>query len=90
MLVIWKANFGGTSEQLEMVKGKMEEMARESGEKIDGPYYAQDADLLWLFWTKTSNIGLGGRDFLPWVQENKIPIEPVSWEIGVTEKEFWG
>ncbi len=90
MLVIWKANFSGTAEQLEMVKKKLVEVARNNGEKVDGPYYAQDADLMWLFWTEPNNIGLGGREFLPWVEENEIPIEPVRWEIGVTEKEFWG
>ncbi len=90
MLVIWKANFSGTREQLQMVKAKMMELAEKAGDRVDGPYYAQDADLMWLTWTEPSNIGLGGREFLPWVEENNIPIEPVSWEIGVTEKEFWG
>ncbi len=90
MLIIWKANFSGTREQLEKVKRKLEELAKTNGEKVDGPYYAQDADLLWLFWTKSGNIGQSGRKFLPWVAENKIPIEPVGYEIGVTEKEFWG
>ncbi len=90
MLVIWKANFGGTRGQLERVKAKLEEISKKSGDRVDGPYYAQDADLMWLFWTQPGNIGLGGRDFLPWVEENKIPMEPVSWEIGVTEEEFWG
>lgn len=90
MLVIWKANFSGTQEQLEKVKAKLEEVSKKSGDRIDGPYYAQDADLMWLFWTEARNIGLGGREFLPWVEENEIPIEPVSYEIGVTEKEFWG
>ena len=90
MLVIWKANFGGTQEQLDKVKRKLEEISRKDGTKVDGPYYAQDADLMWLFWTKTGNVALGGREFLPWVAANKIPIEPVRWELGITEKEFWG
>ncbi|MBI4417117.1 MAG: hypothetical protein HY557_09050 [Euryarchaeota archaeon] len=90
MLIIWKANFSGTRDQLEKVKKKLEELAKKNGEKVDGPYYAQDADLLWLFWTKSGNIGRSGREFLPWVAENKIPIEPASYEIGVTEDEFWG
>ena len=88
MLVIWKANFNGTREQLAQVNEKMKEISAKNGGRVDGPYYAQDADLLWLVWSET--IGMGGRDFLPWVQENNIPIEPVSFEIGITEKEFWG
>ena len=90
MLIIWKANFEGTAEQLEQVKNKLEEISKKNDTKVDGPYYAQDADLMWLFWQPAGDMGMGGREFLPWVQENKIPIEPVSWEIGVTEKEFWG
>ncbi len=89
MLVIWKANFSGTPEQLEKVKAKLEEDGNKNGSKVDGPYYAQDADLMWLFWTEPNNIGLGGKDFLPWVIKEKIPIEPVKWEIAITEKEFW-
>ncbi len=90
MLVIWKANFSGTQEQLDKVKRKLDEIAKKAGDRVDGPYYAQDADLLWLMWTKAGNVGMGGREFLPWVAQNKIPLEPVSWELGVTEKEFWG
>lgn len=89
MLVIWKANFGGTAEQLEKTKDKLKEIAAKEGGKVDGPYYAQDADLLWLLWTKSRELNLGGREFLPWVTKNKIPIEPVSWELGLTPEEFW-
>jgi hypothetical protein len=90
MLVIWKANFSGTPEQLVKVKAKLDETSQKEGTRVEGPYYAQDADLLFLFWTEPKNIALGGKEFLPWVQENNIPIEPVSWEVAVSEKEFWG
>lgn len=90
MLVLWKANFSGSKEQLEKVTAKLKELAKEHGEKVDGPYYAQDADLLYLTWTKSGNIGISGREFLPWVMKNKIPLEPVSWQVALTEKEFWG
>ncbi len=90
MLVIWRANFSGTREQLHKVEEKMKELAAKHGEKVDGPYYAQDTDLLWLMWTESANIGKSGRDFLPWVQKEGIPLEPVRWEIGQSEQEFWG
>ena len=90
MLIIWKANFSGTKAQLEKVKEKLRDIADKSGEKVQGPFYAQDADLMWLFLTKEGNIGVSGREFLPWVAKNHIPIEPVGWEIGITEEEFWG
>jgi hypothetical protein len=90
MLVIWRANFSGSKEQLAKVTEKLKELGAKHGERVEGPFYAQDADLLWLSWTKSGNIGESGREFLPWVQEAKIPIEPVRWEVALTEKEFWG
>lgn len=90
MLVLWKANFSGTREQLAQVTAKLQEVTKAHGERVEGPFYAQDADLLYLMWTKSGNIGVSGRDFLPWIAEHKIPIEPVSWEIGLTDEEFWG
>lgn len=90
MLVIWRANFSGSREQLAKVTAKLKEVGAKHGEKIDGPYYAQDTDLLYLFWTPTGNLGESGREFLPWVAQNGIPLEPVRWEIASTEQEFWG
>lgn len=90
MLVIWRANFSGDRQQLAKVTEKLKELAVKHGEKIDGPYYAQDTDLLYLFWTKSGNLGESGREFLPWAMEHKIPIDPVRWEIATSEAEFWG
>lgn len=89
MLVIWRANFSGSREQLAQVTAKMKELATQHGEEIDGPYYAQDTDVLYLMWTKSGNLGQSGREFLPWAAENHIPIEPVRWEIATSEAEFW-
>jgi hypothetical protein len=88
--VIWRANFSGTREQLSKVAEKLQSLATKNGETIDGPYYGQDTDLVWLMWTTSANLGLSGREFLPWVQQEGIPIEPVRWEVAPSEKEFWG
>lgn len=90
MLVIWRANFSGSREQLAEASKKLVELGSKHGEKIDGPYYAQDTDLLWLFWTKSGNLGESGREFLPWLHARGIPLEPVRWEIASSETEFWG
>jgi hypothetical protein len=90
MLVIWRANFAGNREELARVSAKLRELGTKHGERIDGPYYAQDSDLLWLFWTRSGNIGESGREFLPWLQESGIALEPVRWEVAIEEKEFWG
>lgn len=89
MLVMWKANFSGTKEQLAKVTAKLQELAKKQGGKVDGPYYAQDADVLYLMWTKAGTIGMSGKDFLPWVTENKIPIEPASFSVALTDQEMW-
>jgi hypothetical protein len=33
---------------------------------------------------------MSAKDFLPWATENKIPIEPVSWSVALTDQEMWG
>ncbi len=90
MLVIWKANFSGTRDELSKVDAKLKELGKKNGEKVEGPYYGQDTDLVWLIWTQSGNVGVTGREFIPWVAQYKVPIEPVKWEIALTEKEFWG
>jgi len=52
MLIIWKAEFNGDDKQLARVSELMMESAKEVGGKADGPYFPQDADLLYLMWTK--------------------------------------
>jgi hypothetical protein len=90
MLVIWRANFSGTREELAKVDEKLKEIAKKRGERVEGPFYGQDTDVMWLSWIKSGNIGESGREFLPWVMKNKVPIEPVRWEVALTDQEFWG
>ncbi len=77
MLIIWKANFSGNREELAHVSEKLREMGTKHGEEVDGPYYGQDADLFWLFWTRSGNLGESGREFLPWPAKSGTALEPV-------------
>jgi len=91
VLIIWKAEFTGDEKQLARVNELLAETTREVGGKIDGPYFPQDADLLYLFWTKAfEDMNRSGRKFLQAVMKEKLPVTPLNYEIAVTSKEFWG
>ena len=91
MIVIWKADFEGTDKDLERVNKKFDELSKKHGYKYDGPYYPQDAALLFVMNTKKfQDLNKSGREFLRWVAREKIPITPLSYEVAVTPKEFWG
>jgi len=90
MLIMWKADFDGTDKQLEQVNQKMKELSKKVGYKFDGPYYPQDASLLYLIYGTLEQMNESGRQFIPWAAENEIPITPLRFEVAVTPEEFWG
>ncbi|HLB67625.1 MAG TPA: hypothetical protein VJN63_03995 [Thermoplasmata archaeon] len=91
MLIIWKAEFNGDDKQLARVSELMMESAKEVGGRADGPYFPQDADLLYLLWTKEyEDMNRSGRKFLTQVAKEKLPVTPLRYEVAVTPKEFWG
>ena len=91
VLVVWKADFDGDDKQLARVNELLAQTTKEMGGKIDGPYYPQDASLLYLMWPKEfEDMNRSGRKFLAAVQREKLPITPLRYEIAVTPKEFWG
>jgi len=91
VLIIWKAEFAGNEKQLARVNELLAETTKEVGGKIDGPYFPQDADLLYLFWVKAfEDMNRSGRKFLQAVTKEKLPVMPLEYEIAVTSKEFWG
>ena len=91
VLVIWKADFEGNDKQLARVNELLEQSAKEVGGKIDGPYYPQDASLMYLLWAKQyEDMNRSGRKFLAAVQKEKLPITPLRYEVAVTPEEFWG
>lgn len=91
VLIIWKAEFDGDDKQLARVNELLEETASAVGAKVDGPYYPQDASLLYLMWTKRyEDMNRSGRAFLQKATKEKLPITPLRYEVAVTPKEFWG
>lgn len=90
MLIIWKADFEGDDKELEKVDRKMKELAEEVGYGIQGPFLPQDASLLYLFEGTVEDMSASGREFLPWLEEEGIPLTPLRYEIAQTPDEFWG
>ncbi len=91
VLIIWKADFEGDDKQLARVNDLLERTTKEVGGKIDGPYYPQDASLMYLIWAKQyEDVNRSGRKFLAAVQKEKLPITPLRYEVAVTPEEFWG
>jgi len=91
VLVIWKADFEGDDKQLARVNELMAETTKAVGGKIDGPYYPQDASLMYLLWMKEyEDMNRSGRLLLQKVTKEKLPITPLRYEVAVTPKEFWG
>lgn len=91
VLVIWKADFEGNDKQLARVNDLLEQATKEVGGKIDGPYYPQDASLMFLLWVKQyEDMNRSGRKFLAAVQKENLPITPLRYEVAVTPEEFSG
>ncbi len=91
MIVIWKADFEGSEKDLEKVNKKFDELAKKIGYKYEGPYYPQDASLLYiLHGKKYEDLNRSGREFLRWIEKEKIKLTPLRYEVAVTPKEFWG
>lgn len=91
VLVIWKVDFDGDEKQLSRLDELIVEAVNEVGAKVDGPYYPQDASLLYLFWFKKyEDLSRSGRTFLRNAMKEKLPATPLRYEVCVSPSEFWG
>ncbi len=93
MIIIWKADYEGEDIQADLKKlGKIQLRIQEKiGGKIDGPYFPQDASVLYIFHVdKYEWLNQAGRLWFAEVEKAKLPITPSTYEIAVTPKEFFG
>ena len=91
VLVIWRADFDGNEKQLARADELIRESAKAVGTKVDGPYYPQDAAVMYLMWTKAfEDMNRSGRVLLDKLAREKLPLVPLRYEVAVTPKEFWG
>ena len=91
MIIIWYADFDGTDEDLIIVNGIFDEITKNIGGTVEGPYYPQTEALMYIFKVKNYEwLNQCGRIFLKRTHEEGVKISPVGYEVAVTPEEFWG
>jgi hypothetical protein len=67
------------------------QITKKLGGKIDGPYFPQDAALMYIFHVDRYEwLSEAGRIWMEMVADEKIGVTPLRYEIAVTPKEFFG
>jgi hypothetical protein len=93
MIILWKADYEGTQlqEDLARLHRLQLEIQQKVGGKVDGPYFPQDASVLYIFHVENYEwLNKAGRIFFSEAARQSIPFIPKSYEIGVTPDEFFG
>ncbi|MGQ0536073.1 MAG: hypothetical protein ACT4PT_08375 [Methanobacteriota archaeon] len=90
MIILWKADYDGGKGELESIDRKMKELSKKHGFQVEGPFLPQDASLLYIFRGTLEQMSASGREFLPWLESEGIPLNPLRYEIAQTPEEFWG
>lgn len=92
MLILWYAKFLGSEEELGKVNETINAVAGEVGGSVDGPYYPQDEDLLYLFkFDRFEKMTECGRTVLVKLEEAGIEgLRSSCYKIAVTKEEYWG
>jgi hypothetical protein len=93
MIIIWKGDYDGDNLQqdvkkLDAIHAKIQ---KKIGGKIDGPYFPQDASLLYIFHVDEYEwLNRSGRLWFQEMAKAKLPVTPKRYEVCVTPKEFFG
>lgn len=93
MIIIWKADYEG--EDIDSDLKKLDEIQlriqKKIGWKFEGPYFPQDASVLYIFHTEEyETLNRAGRIFFAEAAKAKLAFVPKSYEVAVTPKEFFG
>jgi hypothetical protein len=94
MIILSKIDYDGTDlkadlEKLDRVHRRIQRKLR-SG-KIEGPYFPQDASLLYIFHVeKYEWLNQAGRIWFEEAAKEGLAFTPKSYEVAVTPKEFFG
>ena len=93
MIILWKADYEGTNlkEDLQRLNKLQAKIQEKIGGKVDGPYFPQDASVLYIFHVDQYEwLNKAGRMYFSEVAQQDLPFVPKSYEIGVTPEEFFG
>jgi hypothetical protein len=94
MIILQKIDYEGSNfkkdiEKLNKVHDKIRKQLK-SG-KIEGPYFPQDASVLYIFEVDEYEwLNRAGRLWYKEMSKEELPFVPKSYEIAVTPKEFFG
>jgi len=93
MIILWKADYEG--EELEKDLKRLDQLQKEIqeriGGKVDGPYFPQDASVLYIFHVgKYEWLNQAGRIYFSQVARENLAFIPKTYEIAVTPDEFFG
>jgi hypothetical protein len=93
MIILWKADYEGEKlqEDLTRLNRLQKEIEGKIGGKMDGPYFPQDASVLYIFHVeKYEWLNEAGRIYFSRVAQENLSFIPRSYEIAVTPEEFFG
>jgi len=93
MIILWKADYEGTDIQSDIKKLHKVQLSiqEKMGGTMDGPYFPQDASILYIFHVKEYEwLNKAGRMYFSEATNQNLGFVPKSYEIAVTPEEFFG
>ncbi len=92
MIIIWKADYEGEDirADLEKLDAINSGIVNKIGGKIEGPYFPQDASVLYIFHVeKYEWINQAGRLWFHEIGKADLAFVPKTYEVAVTPEEFF-
>ena len=93
MIILWKADYEGTDMQSDVKKlhNVQLKIQEKIGGTMDGPYFPQDASILYIFHVKEyAWLNKAGRIYFSEMASQNLSFVPKSYEIAVSPGEFFG
>lgn len=93
MIIIWKGDYGGDDLKGDLAKldAIQARIQKKIGGKVDGPYFPQDASILYIFHVDRYEwLNEAGRLWFAEMGKAGLPFSPLKYEVCVTPKEFFG
>jgi hypothetical protein len=93
MIILWKADYDGEDIQADLKKlnAIQSKIQKEIGGKFEGPYFPQDASVLYIFHVDEYEwLNRAGRIYFSEMSKAGLAFTPKSYEVAVTPKEFFG
>jgi len=93
MIILWKADYEGENmqEDLKKLHTVQTQITQKVGGTMDGPYFPQDASVLYIFHVKEYEwLNKAGRLYFAEAANQNHGFVPKSYEIAVTPEEFFG